>query len=572
MKIVVSLAILLLTTCSVFAQDSTESWDGTLDVKVAKLRLKLELTPDDKDGWTGKMLSIDQGNAEMPLNAISRDDDSISFQVKQLSVKYEGKIDADNGTITGTFTQAGQSFPLEFKKGEKAKPTTHIQTWDGILKAGGKEFDFQFRVFQDEDEKMTAKLDSFSERIFGLSCDVTHGEDGTVTVEIPITRAVFTGKFSDDMQTIDGKWKQGGGEFDLILTRVALGKTREPKAQERPQTPKAPFPYNEKEVTFENGDAKIKLVGTLTSPKSGKAPAVILINGSGPQDRDETIVGHKPFAVIADHLSRNGIVVLRYDERGVGDSSGQFQGATSADLATDVEAAIDFLKSQREVNASKIILCGHSEGGLLAPMIAARRDDVAGIVLLAPPGVNGMKIVLNQSRLIAEASGEADKEELEKQEKILDIAFGLLKLPASDSDDFYESFKAKAVEVMGEDSKEFELNPEIEMAVRQLDTPWFRYFATYEPVPALETTRCPVLVLIGEKDLQVDPKLNLPPIEAALTKGGNQDFTITPLKNLNHLFQECETGAPGEYGSIAQTFSPKALDLMEQWISQRFTK
>lgn len=551
-------------------QNDSEIWNGVLDVKVMKLRLQMELKPDG-DGWSGKMISLDQGNAEMVMDSVTRSEDSLSFEIKKMAVKFKG--DLKDGIVSGTFTQNGQSSPLEFKKGEKPKPTTHVQSWTGLMDAGGKKFDFQFRVFQDEDENMTAKLDSFSERIFGLHCEVDHAADGTITVEVPITKATYVGQLSDGMQTITGKWKQAGGEFDLNLTRVELEKTREPKAPERPQSPKGPFPYRNKEVFFKNSDADIKLSGSLTVPKTeGKFPVVILINGSGPQDRDETIADHKPFWVIADHLSRNGIAVLRYDERGVGKSTGEFAGATSADLATDVEAAIEFLKDRREVDPGKIILAGHSEGGLLAPMIAARNSDVAGTILLAPPGVNGMKIVLNQSRLIAEASGTADADELEKQEKILGIAFELLKNPSNEEEDFYDQFKAKAAKVMGEDTNEFELGPETEMAVRQLDTPWFRYFATYEPVPALEKTTCPVLVLIGEKDLQVDPKLNLPPIESALTKAGNKDFTITQIESLNHLFQECETGSPSEYSSIEQTFSPKALEAMESWINQRFAK
>lgn len=587
MKNTLSLAILFIAAISVFAQGSTvaltgtpnaipnrqddiEIWNGALDVKVMKLRLRLELTSDGDD-WSGKLISLDQANTEMMMDTVTRSADSLTFEIKKMGIGFKGKI--KDAVVSGTFTQGGQKFPLEFEKGEAVKPATHIQTWTGVMKAGGKEFDFQFRVFQDEDETMTARLDSYSERIFGLYCEVDHGESGAITVEIPITQAVYAGKMSEDGQNIEGKWKQAGGEFDLNLTRVELKKTRPPVAAARPQTPKGPFPYRNKEVFFENGDAKIKLSGTLTVPKmEGKAPTVILINGSGPQDRDETIADHKPFWVIADHLSRNGIAVLRYDERGVGRSTGEFTGATSADLATDVEAAIEFLKVRREVNPDQIILAGHSEGGLLAPMIAARNSDVAGVILLAPPGVDGEQIVLNQSRLIAEASGGADADELEKQSKILTIAFELLKSSPEGSDDFYDQFKAKAAKVMGEDDQEFELVPQIEMAVRQLDTPWFRYFAVYDPVPALEKTTCPALVLIGEKDLQVDPKLNLPPIKAAFTKAGNKDFTITQLDSLNHLFQECETGSPGEYGSIEQTFSPKAMELMHQWINKRFAR
>lgn len=574
MKSMIAAAILLLASCPAFAQESPEIWKGMLDAGLAKLRLQLEITPDADGKLSGKLLSIDQGNAEMVLDEIVRDGDSMKFSLNKMAIKFEGELDADKGVIAGTFVQSGRSFPLEFIKGEPAKPTTHVQTWTGIMTAGAKKFDFQFRVFQDEDENLTAKLDSYTERVFGLHCDVTHNkDDGTVTVDIPITKAVFEGQFSDDMKSIDGKWKQAGGEFDLKLTQVELDDTREPKAPERPQTPKGPFPYKSKIVSFKNEDAGIKLAGTLTVPKeTTKPPVVILITGSGPQDRDETILDHKPFAVIADHLSRKGIAVLRYDERGVGASSGEFSGATSADLATDVEAAIARLKRRKDIDPGKIILAGHSEGGLLAPMIAARNEDVAGVILLAPPGVNGAKIVVNQSRLIAEASGEADAKELEGQEKFLKIAFGFLKSDSEGSEGFYERFKAKATEMLGEEEAKELLVPETEIAMQQFNTPWFKFFATYEPVPALEKTACPVLCLIGEKDLQVDPKLNLPPIREALAKGGNEDVMINQLPGLNHLFQECETGSPSEYGRIEQTFSPKVLELMDQWINERFGK
>ncbi len=572
MKSFIAIATLLLLCSISIAQEATEIWKGTLDAKVAKLRLQLEIEPKGDEGDAlGQLISLDQSNTKMKLDKLTREGDSISFSIRAMGVNYEGKVASDGKSIKGTFTQAGQSFPLDFVKGEKAKPTTQFQTWTGKMKAGTREFDFQFRVFQDEDQNITAKLDSFSERIFGLHCEITHDlEAGTVNIDIPITKATYVGKFGDDMKTINGKWKQAGGEFDLVLKQVDLDETREPKAPERPQTPKAPFPYKSKPITFKNEGVGIKLAGTLTVPKdSENPPVVILISGSGPQDRDETIADHRPFAVIADHLSRNGIAVFRYDERGVGASEGEFGSATSADLATDVEAAIDRLKGRRDVGSSKIILAGHSEGGLLAPMIASRRDDVDGIILLAAPAVNGAEIVLSQSRLIAATAGVSE-EELDRQGTILKAAFELLKSKSDGSGDFYAKFKEKAASVMGKEIDGFELAPEIEMSVRQIDTPWFRYFATYEPGPALEKTQCPVLALIGRKDLQVDAKLNVPPLREALKAGGNKDVKIRELDNLNHLFQECKTGLPGEYGSIEQTFSPVALKLMSRWINERF--
>lgn len=567
---------LLLATnfaCSVGQAQSDvteEIWIGTLDVKVAKLRLQLELTAGEDGNGSGKMISLDQNNAELPFSQFSRDEKSLSFEVKSLGIKFDGQFQADGKTLAGTFVQGPQKFQLEFEKGNKAGPQVHLQTWTGIMEAGGRKFDFQFRVFQDDEETLTAKLDSFSESIFGLHCDVTHGENGVIEIDVPAVAAKFTGTLSADGQMTTGKWNQAGNGYNLQLTKIPLDQTRAAKPQERPQTPKEPFPYRATDVEFENSGAKIRLAGTLTQPKSDSAAAVILINGSGPQDRDETIAGHKPFAVLADHLSRNGVAVLRYDERGVGKSTGNFSVATSADLATDVEAAIVFLKTRDDIDAKKIVLIGHSEGGLLAPMVAARRDDIAGIVLLAAPGVNGEKIVFDQSRKIAQASGLFDAEELDKQDQMLRIAFGLLKKSPAGADSFYEDFKVQAASVMGEEADGFELRPDLELAMRQLDTPWFRYFASYEPVPALQKITCPTLVLIGANDLQVNPVLNLPPIEAALKAANNEDVTIKTLPGLNHLFQTSETGLPGEYGSLTETFSPTALEAISQWMAKRF--
>ena len=567
MKTFLCCLLLFISSSASNAQDTAEVWLGQLDLKVAKLRLQLEMSEDANARWSGKLISLDQGNAEMKLDSLERDDESIAFTVKKMGIEFDGDLDLENSVIEGTFSQGGQKFELRFEKGDKAKPATHVQNWNGIMKAGGREFDFQFRVFEDEDEKLTGKLDSFSESIYGLHCDIKIGAGNKgVEIDIPATAAKYVGTFTEDMKTINGSWQQSGGEFELNLSHASIAATREPKPRKRPQTPKGPFPYQSEEVTFKNTDAEIELAGTLTYVKSKKSPVVILITGSGPQDRDETIFSHKPFAVIADHLTRNEIAVLRYDERGVEKSTGVFSEANSADLATDVEAAIEFLKTNPNIDSEKIILAGHSEGGLIAPMIAAKRDDVAGVVLLAPPGVNGTKIVLDQSRRIAVANGAASKEDLDKLEQTNRIAFDLLSSEEVKPGKLYEEFKTAAADALGEAVNTIP----VEMSIRQLDSPWFRFFATYEPVPALEKTTCPALVLIGKKDLQVDPDLNIPPIEEALEKAGNKDFTVKRLDKLNHLFQECETGSPSEYATIELTFSPKALNLISDWIQARF--
>ena len=338
----------------------------------------------------------------------------------------------------------------------------------------------------------------------------------------------------------------------------------------RPQEPTKPYSYYSEDITFENKIAGISLAGTLTLPKKdGVFPVVILISGSGPQNRDEELLGHKPFLVLSDYLTKNGIAVLRYDDRGVGQSKGDFKTATSSDFATDVESAISYLKTRKEINKKKIGLIGHSEGGLIAPMVASKSKDVAFIVLLAGTGIQGDQILLLQQKLIGKASGISDVD-LQKNEianrKVFDIVNKSNNLDQLNNDlttYIKQSLKDNPTEEKpaGMSDDDF-----VKLQVKQITNPWMQYFIKYNPAPALEKVKCPVLAINGEKDLQVPPKENLEAIKKALTKGGNKKVTTKEFPNLNHLFQECETGLPDEYAKIEQTFSPTALTEILKWI------
>jgi hypothetical protein len=294
-----------------------------------------------------------------------------------------------------------------------------------------------------------------------------------------------------------------------------------------------------------------------------------MITGSGPQNRDEELLGHKPFLVIADHLTRNGIAVLRYDDRGTAQSTGDFRTATSIDFASDAEAAISYLKTRKEINPLKIGLIGHSEGGIIAPMVAASSKEVAFIVLLAGTGIPGYRIMLMQQELIARASGKSESE-IQKSRKINTEAFDII-LKSDNTDDlsteltrFLEDQLAKdpVAEIpAGMSQADF-----IKAQVDQMTTPWMLFFFKYDPAPTLEKVRCPVLSVNGSKDLQVPPKENLEAIKKALKKGGNKKVNTIEFDGLNHLFQECQTGSPDEYAKIEQTFSPRALDEITRWI------
>ncbi|KAA6438697.1 lysophospholipase [Dyadobacter flavalbus] len=346
------------------------------------------------------------------------------------------------------------------------------------------------------------------------------------------------------------------------------------KPQKRSQEPQEPYPYHSENVTFENTTAKITLAGTLTLPsKKGNFPVVILISGSGPQNRDEEILGHKPFLVISDYLTRKGIAVLRFDDRGCGKSTGNFMIATSEDFATDVSSAIDYLKTRKEINKEKIGLAGHSEGGIIAPMIASKSEDVRFMVLLAAPAIPLRKMMLIQSELIARAFGVPENEIVTLKTinsdiyEMISVSEGTATLKA-DLTRYAANEKVKNVPVQllppGTSREQY-----IAAQISMLSSQWAQYLFRYDPATALEKVKCPVLALNGAKDLQVTSKDNLPAIRNALIKGGNEKVTVKEFPRLNHLFQECETGSPAEYKVIEQTFSPEALSEMSDWILKK---
>ena len=323
-------------------------------------------------------------------------------------------------------------------------------------------------------------------------------------------------------------------------------------------------------MVFENTKANVSLSGTLTLPKiNGVFPVVILITGSGPQNRNEELLGHKPFLIISDYLTRNGIGVLRYDDRGIGQSTGDFKTATSADFATDVESAIAYLKTRIEIKKNKIGLIGHSEGGLIAPIVASKSKDVNFIVLLAGIGIQGDKLLLLQQELIAKANG-VSAAEIEKTIQNNGEIFKMIK--ESNDNQKLKTDLTILINALLKNEPNTEIpngitkEEFISEQVNQISSPWMQYFIKFNPATILENVKCAVLAVNGSKDLQVPPKENLTAITNALKKGGNKKVTTKVFPNLNHLFQECETGLPSEYGKIEQTFSPIVLRHITKWI------
>lgn len=444
--------------------------------------------------------------------------------------------------------------------------------WEGKLDIPLNPLRVVAHITRKPDGTLTALMDSPDQGAKGLPVASTSFQNGTLKLNITSVMASFEGKLSADGQSITGTFQQGGGMLPLTLKRV--DKAPEPAAPRRPQEPKKPYPYVEREVTYENKTGGIKLAGTLTVPRgAGPFPAVLLITGSGAQDRDEALLGHRPFLVLADYLTRRGIAVLRVDDRGVGGSTGSPATATTMDFVGDVLAGVAFLKTQKEIDAAQIGLCGHSEGGLIAPIVASRSKDVAFIVLMAGTGIPGEEIIYLQTGLISAAMGAPD-EAVAKQQSQLHAVIGIVKQEKDDSAtkkrlrQFFDDQMAKLTPEERKQAVASKAEETFSAQTAQFTAPWFRYFLTLDPRPYLQKVTCPVLALNGARDLQVPPKQNLPAIEKALKAAGNKDMTILELPGLNHLFQNCTTGAPTEYAQIEETISPLALQAIGDWIGK----
>jgi pimeloyl-ACP methyl ester carboxylesterase len=546
--------------CLAHAQDIVGDWQGTLKDGSAELRVVLHIAKSEGGGLRATLDSIDQGANGIPVNSIVLKDSKLNLIVDAVHGTYEGKVNANATEIAGTWSQ-GQPLPLDFKRAttpvktehKPAKPSDIDGAWIGTLDTGVMKLRVVFHITNTEDG-LTGTMDSPDQNALGLPVTAVTRDGSSLKIELKQIAGAFEGKIAKDLATIEGTWTQGGATLPLVLKRVKDAAELE---RRRPQNPVKPYPYREEEVSYDNPAAGIKLAATLTIPPGNEPhPAAFLITGSGPQDRDESLMGHRPFLVLADYLTRHGIVVLRADDRGVGKSGGNFATATTADFATDAEAGVAHLKTRSEVDPHKIGLIGHSEGGIVAPMVAVRNSDVAFVVMMAGSGVPGDEILVAQVRLLSEAAGrsheQAEKSAAEERE--------VLALVKQEKDDAV--LEKKLREKLGGKIPEAQLGAQL----KAVSSPWFRYFLEYDPAVALRKVKCPVLAINGEKDLQVPPKQNLPVIRKALEASGNKDFEVDELPGLNHLFQTAKTGLPSEYAEIEETMAPTALESICDWI------
>jgi uncharacterized protein len=446
-----------------------------------------------------------------------------------------------------------------------AGDTIAKQTWVGKLSFSGMELTLVLNVFRLSPDTLTATLDSPDQGAKGIPVSRILVAPDSLKFKVNRLMASYAGRFNVGNDTLTGMFLQGGYKIPLTLA----AQDHEYRLN-RPQEPRPPFPYQSEEVTIKNAEAGVELAGTLTYPEGpGPFPAVVLVTGSGPENRDEEIFGHRPFLVIADRLTREGFAVLRYDDRGYGKSTGTFGTATTFDFAGDADAAVDFLKKRPGIDSSRVGILGHSEGGLVAEVVAADRNDIGFIVLLAGTAITGEQILMLQSRLIAQAAGIPEKEIVEN-EKLNSQIYAILKKTA-DNDKAGAKIRKVLENYAKKNAKEgAESIPEsqIDAQIKTVTSSWFRTFLTLDPITYTGKIKCPVLGLFGEMDLQVPPAENMKALETGLLFSGNEKYTIDYVPGVNHMFQTATTGAPSEYGRIEETISPVVLDMITDWLKR----
>ena len=576
-RLLLALAALLAATLAVPASaqgapDIVGDWHGAISVPTGEITLVLRVTRGDDGALGAEIENYDQNPGDpADVTEITVTDGRLVFRVAPINDSYEGDWDEASQQWKGTLNQ-GAAMPLNLSRG--APPARPVVTgldgvWVGSIEVNGVRLR-QVLSVRTIEQGTFALYSSPDQMVNGVPVSDLARDGQTVTLATIRGLVKFSGTLSADDTQLTGTWTAPNQpDATMTFTRAtedAIAARRNPN---RPQTPKEPFPYRVEEVAFDNpGFADVHLAGTLTLPEgNGPFPAAIMITGSGGQDRDETLLEHKPFAVIADHLTRNGIAVLRFDDRGVGKSTGNYGEATTADLATDANAAFAYLATRPEVRGDAIGFIGHSEGGMIAPVAMAGNGDVAYFVSLAGPGTNLIQLMLSQRRLLTTQMG-LSQSQIDQQEPVMRALF-----EAIAAADTAEAGYAAAMAVMTPEAKTamgMPLEMDAALLVRQVSGPWFQYFMKYDPVPYLARIDVPVLALNGSLDLQVPPVENLAAFRAALKD--NPDVTIVELPGLNHLFQTATTGAIGEYRDIEETFDPATLELISDWIRERFVE
>jgi uncharacterized protein len=566
--------------------DPAGHWQGAITLpNNAELGIAVTLESRGDAGWAGSIDIPAQSLQGFALSNVTVQEGRVHFEMNGIPGQptFAGQLAEAGEAITGTFQQGAASLPFALRRADDAtaapaSPSLPAQPvpgegavgeWLGVLDVGSIQLRLVLKIEAAEGGGLTAILNSVDQGA-KIPVDTITLQERALHLNIDRVQANFKGTLNEDGSAMEGTWSQGAQSLPLAFHRTA-----EPFALNRPQNPEPPFPYDSRDVTFPNTAGAITLAGTLLTPRGeGPFPAVVLVTGSGAQDRDESLMGHKPFLVLADHLARHGIASLRYDDRGAGESEGDHMGSTVGDFSTDAAAAVAFLAAQPKIDGEALGIVGHSEGGLTGPRVATEHRGLAFLVLLAPPGEPLDALLARQGRDVLRQRGisaalieralAAQAEEIELiQDASLDTETLTAKLQAL-ATAAREGFTAA-------EREQLQLtDAALEQGLRVSTSPWFRSLVREDPAVYLKQLKIPVLALFGGKDIQVAPEVNAGIVKASLSAAGNQDFEVHILPGLNHLFQHAETGAVAEYGTIEETFAPEALEKISGWIRARF--
>ena len=450
-----------------------------------------------------------------------------------------------------------------------------VQDWMGVLNAGGQKIQLKLHLVQNADKTFSSNWDVPAQKAKGIPSSKTELSGNQLSIEIKMIGASYTGTLNTTGDKIEGSWGQSGMNFPLNMEPLNEGLVETIIA--KPQTPKPPFNYLVKDFVYEGVSTRLSYGATLTYPAdNAKHSLIILITGSGRQDRDETIFDHKPFAVIADYLTKKGFAVLRVDDRGAGKSTGDFANSTTADFALDVEEHIRYAKTLPFIDTTKIGLLGHSEGGLIAPMVAARNKSVAFIILMAGPGIEINELMAVQNEMVLKSAGISQSAidayiplykqlmktiiRIDNKEEAILKSKGIVK-------EWFHKTDQNLVKLTTNMSTEADIDKFATTMAETLSTNWWKYFAAYNPQPVLQKVKCPVLAMNGSADIQVPAELSLKGMEAALKKGGNKQYVTKQFEGLNHLFQKCTKCTVTEYGELTTTIEEDVLDTIGNWLT-----
>ncbi|HEX7707417.1 MAG TPA: alpha/beta hydrolase [Thermoanaerobaculia bacterium] len=584
------LIVMLLLAYGTAAADVNPAgnWKGAIELPGTNLDIIVSLTLSTDNVWTGTIDIPAQGLKGFALSGVAVDGARLKFEMGGIPGQpaFDGELAASGESIAGTFRQGGQTFPFSLQRraaaeaAAKSVPEAPAETpvpgegvvgnWLGTLDVGPMKLRLALHI-EETTGGLTAELESIDQNS-KIPINTVVLKESQLRLTLTVIAASYEGTLNADGSALEGVWTQGGQSLPLTFHR-----REKPFALNRPQLPKGPFPYRSQEVTFRSKAGDIQLAGTLLLPEGkGPFPAVAMATGSGPQDRDETLMGHKPFLVIADFLARRGIASLRFDDRGVGASAGDHLGSSVDDFAADVRAAVAFLRSREEIDRAAIGILGHSEGGLHGPMVAASDDSVAFLVLLAPPGEPLRNLLVRQTRAayqLQKVDEELINRALEAQASDLDLI--------ADTTISAEDLRTKLRERTAPRIEQFTAaerarlqidSAAIERSIQVSTTAWFRSLIGVDPAAYLRTVKVPVLALFGEKDFQVDAKVNAAAVQKALEAAGNSDYDVHIFPGLNHLFQHSTTGSLEEYSTIEETFAPVVLERVGGWIEARFPR